>query len=175
MITHSLPETRPTPVMIPAPGASSPYMPNAASCDNSRNGEPGSRSSRRRSRGRSLPRATCLSRAACSPPSAVRATLSRRSATSAAIAPAFRLNSGEPGFSLLRMTGMSPAARRQPLVDLLEPVRAPEGLAVDDDVGRAERADGYRLVDLGLGEVLGRLIADPGAHLVGVRAGLRGD
>ena len=38
--THSRPLTLPTPVMIPAPGASSSYMPNAASGDSSRKGLP---------------------------------------------------------------------------------------------------------------------------------------
>ena len=37
-------------------------MPCAASCESSRNGEPGSSSARTRSRGRSLPRATCFAR-----------------------------------------------------------------------------------------------------------------
>ena len=37
-ITHSRPETRPTPVMMPAAGASSSYIPVAASGDSSRNG-----------------------------------------------------------------------------------------------------------------------------------------
>ena len=57
-MTHSRPATRPMPVMMPADAMLSPYMSNAASCDNSRNGLPGSSSARTRSRGRSLPRAT---------------------------------------------------------------------------------------------------------------------
>ena len=49
--------TRPMPVMMPADGASSSYMPYAASWDSSRNGGPGQQP-RTRSRGSSLPRAT---------------------------------------------------------------------------------------------------------------------
>ncbi len=37
-ITHSRPDTRPIPVMIPAPGASPSYSPWAASGESSRNG-----------------------------------------------------------------------------------------------------------------------------------------
>src|SRR5712692_11652121 len=170
---HSLPETRPTPVMMPAPGASSSYMPKAASCESSRNGEPGSSSKRKRSRGSSFPRAVCLARAGSSPPCAARSTLARRSATSAADAPAFAWNSSERGFSLLLMAGISPAAGGKPFVDLIQPVGAPKGLAVDDDVGRAERAAGDRLVHLGPRAVLRRLIGDAGADFVGLQAELR--
>src|SRR5258708_5219251 len=126
--------------MMPAPGASSSYTPNAASGESSRNGDPGSRSKRRRSGGGSFPRAACLARADSSPPCAARSTLARRSATSAAIAPAFAWNSSERGFSLLFIAGISPAAGGEPFVDLIQPVGAPEWLAVDDDVGRAECA-----------------------------------
>src|SRR6185312_10939088 len=69
----SQPLTRPMPVMSPAAGAASSYIPCAASGDSSRNGEPGSSRARMRSRGSSLPRATCFSRALAPPPSAVRA------------------------------------------------------------------------------------------------------
>ena len=55
--------------MMPPAGMSSPYMPWAASCENSRNGAPGSISARTRSRGSSLPRARWRWRA-CSPPPA---------------------------------------------------------------------------------------------------------
>ena len=41
-MSTSRPETRPMPVTMPAPGASSSYMPQAASGESSRNGEPGS-------------------------------------------------------------------------------------------------------------------------------------
>ena len=41
-ITHSRPATRPMPVMMPAAWMCSPYMPLAASGDNSRNGAPAS-------------------------------------------------------------------------------------------------------------------------------------
>src|SRR6266478_3902225 len=153
--------------MMPAPGASSSYTPNAASWESSRNGDPGSSSRRRRSRGSSFPRAACLARAASSPPCAARSILECRSATSAAITPEFAWNSSERGFSLLLMTGISPATGGEPFVDLIQPVRAPKGLAVDDDVGRAESAAGNRFVHLGPGAVFDRLIADAGADFVG--------
>ena len=92
-ITHSRPATRPMPVMMPAPGTSSPYMPCAASWENSRNGEPGSSSA-------SIRRAAAACRgpdAACAPPrrrpAPRAATWARRSATSAAIAAALARNS----------------------------------------------------------------------------------
>src|SRR5437879_5373098 len=159
--------------MMPAPGASSSYTPKAASCESSRKGEPESSNKRRRSRGSSFPRATCLARAASSPPCAARPTLARRSATSAAIAPAFAWNSSERGFSLLLMTGISPAAGGEPFVDLLQAVGAPERLTVDDDIGRAKRAQGDRLLHFGARAVLHRLIADAGADRVGREAELR--
>src|SRR4029077_17121751 len=56
---------------------------------------------------------------------------------------------------------------------LIQPVRAPEGLAVDDDVGRAERAAGDRSVHFDPGTVLDPLIADAGADFVGWEAELR--
>src|SRR6267143_5666934 len=164
---------RPTPVMMPAPGASPSYTPNAASWESSRNGEPGSSSRRRRSRGRSFPRSRCLARAASSPPCAARSTLARRSATSVAIAPAFAWNSSERGFSLLLMTGISPAAGGKPFVYLIQPVGAPEGFTIDDDEGRTERAAGDRFIHFGPGAVLDRLIADAGAHFVGFQPELR--
>src|SRR2546426_2522519 len=170
---HSCPDTRPMPVMMPALGALSSYMPNAASCESSRKGEPGSSSRRRRSRGSSLPRARCFSRAASSPPWAARSTLARRSVTSAAIARAFARNSSELGSSFVFMAGMSPAAGGEPLVDLVQAVGAPEGLAVDDDVGRAERAVRDRLVHLGAGAVLDGLIGDAGADFIGLQPELR--
>ena len=58
----------------------------------------------------------------------------------------------------------------EPLLDLVEPVHAPERLAVDHDEGRAEHASGDRGVDFALGPVLDRRIAQRGAHLVGVAA-----
>src|SRR5919202_843235 len=61
--TTSRPATRPMPVMIPAAGASPPYMPCAASGESSRNGLPGSSRAATRSRGSSLPLAECRSRA----------------------------------------------------------------------------------------------------------------
>src|SRR6266513_613779 len=148
-------------------------MPKAASCESSRKGDPGSSNRRKRSRGSNFPRARCLARAASSPPCAARSTFARRSATSAAIARAFAWNSSERGFSLLLMTGISPAAGGKPFVYLVQPVRAPKGLAVDDDVGRTERAAGDRLVHLGASAVLHRLIGDAGAGFIGLQAELR--
>src|SRR5258708_23863366 len=85
-MTHSRPATRPMPQMIPAEAMRSSYMSHAASCENSRNGEPGSSSERMRSRGRSLPRPLWRSRATSPPPCSIIATLARRSSTSACIA-----------------------------------------------------------------------------------------
>src|SRR5215470_4784725 len=62
------------PVTMPAQAISPPYMPCAASCENSRNGLPVSSSTRMRSRAGSLPDALCLSVAAREPPRAMRAT-----------------------------------------------------------------------------------------------------
>src|SRR6266568_3152866 len=148
-------------------------MPKAASCESSRKGEPGSSSRRRRSRGSNFPRARCFACAASSPPCAARSTLARRSATSAASARAFAWNSSEPGLSFVFMAGMSPAAGGDPFVDLVQAVGAPERLAVDDDVGRAERAAPDRLVHLGPGAVLHRLVADTRSNFVCLEAELR--
>ena len=83
------------PVTIPAAGTSPPYRPKAASCENSRNGEPGSISAATRSRGSSLPRATWRSRATAPPPCETSATLARRSSTRPRIAAALAANSAE--------------------------------------------------------------------------------
>src|SRR5580765_301027 len=91
------------------------------------------------------------------------------------MAAALAWNYAEPGFSLLLRTGISPAASGQPLLDLVQPVRTPEGLPVDDDVGRAECADRNGAVHLGLGAIFRRLVADTGAELVRVQTGLRAD
>ncbi len=80
-IRHSRPETRPIPVMMPAQGTSSSYMPQAASCDSSRKGEPVSISVRTRSRGSSLPRFRCRARAVSPPPSATLSTFRRKTVT----------------------------------------------------------------------------------------------
>ena len=80
----------------------------AASCDSSRNGEPGSSSARTRSRGSSLPRARCRSRAAAPPPCLIAATLARRSRTKASIAAALARNASARGSTLVRITFMAP-------------------------------------------------------------------
>src|SRR5471032_2499251 len=110
-MTHSCPAILPMPVITPAPGASSLYMPYAASCDSSRNGVPGSSNWAMRSRGSSLPRDTCLSREACPPPNAIFATFSFRSATSNSSAAAFARNSSLRGFSFDSMIGIGLSAR----------------------------------------------------------------
>ena len=86
--------------MMPAAGTWLSYMFQAASCDSSRNGEPTSSSVRTRSRGSSLPRATCFSRAASPPPWLMVSTFSRRSAT-------MRGHRGGVGLKLGRCAGSS--------------------------------------------------------------------
>lgn len=61
---------------------------------------------RTRSRGSSLPRATCFALAASPPPSAILATRARRSSTSACMAAALARKSSLRGLSLLSMCGM---------------------------------------------------------------------
>jgi hypothetical protein len=96
--------TRPMPVIMPAHGTSSSYMPCAASWDSSKNGEPGSSSRRTRSRGSSLPRARWRSRARSSPPCLIRCTTACRSSISARIAAALAWNAGERVSIALPMT-----------------------------------------------------------------------
>src|SRR5687768_9913914 len=106
-MTHSRPDTRPMPVMTPAPGASSSYIPVAASADSSRKGLPGSSSASTRSRGSSLPRATCRSRLFAGPPSRTVSSRSRRSAASPRLTSALRANASLPGSALLRSLASS--------------------------------------------------------------------
>src|SRR3954471_6669890 len=100
-ITHSRPETRPMPQMMEALCTSPEYIPQAASWAISTNGEPASSSVCTRSRGSILPRAVCLSRAACSPPMLTVATFSLRSSTSAFMRSALARNSAERVLSWL--------------------------------------------------------------------------
>src|SRR5260221_5739690 len=93
-------------VMIDAEGISPPYMPKAASWPISRNGEPGSSSVRTRSRTSSLPRATCLRRAASSPPAETTAAFCFRSPTRPRMRAALARNSSDRGLSWLLMTGI---------------------------------------------------------------------
>src|SRR5690348_742819 len=104
--TISRPCTRPMPVSRPAAGAASSYMPCAASGESSRNGEPGSSRARMRSRGSSLPRAACLSRAFAPPPAAARSSCALRSATSACNRSALARNSALLGSTRVSSTGM---------------------------------------------------------------------
>src|ERR1043165_6077369 len=92
-MTHSRPEMRPMPVMMPAPWIASSYLPVGAGGDNARSGAPGSISRSTRSRGSNLPRAAWRSRARCGPPSAASARLSSSSFTSARMAAALARNS----------------------------------------------------------------------------------
>src|SRR6185436_3323584 len=108
-ITHSRPETRPMPQIIEAECTSPPYMPQAASCPTSRNGEPGSSRPRTRSRGSSLPRARCFSRAFSSPPIAALSVFSFRSATSPRMRSALARKSAERRSSCERIVGMARA------------------------------------------------------------------
>ena len=91
-ITTSVPLTLPMPVTMPAPGASSSYMPFAASGDSSRKAEPGSSNRSIRSRTGSLPRSRCraIDRSSpAAPRSLIAAVLARSSATSARMAALF--------------------------------------------------------------------------------------
>src|SRR5438105_1948414 len=116
---QSTPETRPTPAMRPAPGASLLYMFSAASGATSRNGVSGSSSISTRSRGSSLPRATCLARGPSPPPWAILASRVFRSSTSARIAAAFALKSSVRGFSLDASAGMASPLVRDNVTALL--------------------------------------------------------
>ena len=112
-ITHSRPDTRPIPVMMPAPGASSSYMPSAASGDSSRNGEAGSSSPATRSRGSSLPRAVCRSLARCGPPRAATASRSLSSPARASFTLAFCWNTGSCGSASVPSRGVSTVSSRR--------------------------------------------------------------
>src|SRR5436190_933803 len=85
-MTHSVPLTRPIPVMIPAPGASSSYVPNAASGDSSRNAVPASIKRSTRSRGSSLPELAACGGAPSTASSSPSTAASSSSPTAAATA-----------------------------------------------------------------------------------------
>src|SRR5574337_62687 len=151
---QSTPLTRPMPAISPAQGAASRYMPCAASGAISRNGVPGSSSMRTRSRGRSLPRAVCLARAASPPPAAARSICSRRSSTSARIAAALAWNSALRG---LRRVAILLMSRGFVLLDVLV------------DVLLKERRGPGRAARVLSGAVSGGLLlgeAELGLHLV---------
>src|SRR5258706_3977851 len=137
----------------------------AASCDSSRKGAPGSHNMRTRSRGSSLPRATCFLRAASPPPIAIWSIFARRSSTSDSISRAFAWNDSSRGLSfdwICVMTRLLPAARLEPLFEHRHPVATPERLAIDDEERRAEHAARDRLLDLGLERRLELRIVDRG-------------
>src|SRR6185437_7234491 len=93
--------------MMPAPGASPPYRPSAASGDSSRNGDPGSKRVASRCRGSSLPRATCRWRAASGPPADAAAVFAASSATSRSWAATLARYSGDAGSACVPSTGRS--------------------------------------------------------------------
>ena len=64
----------------------------------------------------------------------------------------------------------SPRTLREPALDLIESIHAPERLAVDDDVRRAEDPACNRVVDLGLGEFLDARVGDARADVIGIEA-----
>src|ERR1700694_4962598 len=103
---HSRPPMRPMPVTTPAQAISPPYMPCAASCENSRNALPVSSSTRMRSRAVSLPAALCLSVAALEPPRAARLAARRRSSTNERMARSLSWNSWECTSTRVEMRGM---------------------------------------------------------------------
>src|SRR5258705_12270432 len=105
-MTHSRPPMRPMPVTTPAQAISPPYMPCAASCENSRNALPVSSSTRMRSRAVSLPAALCLSVAALEPPRAARAASRRRSSTNERMARSLSWNSWECTSTRVEVRGM---------------------------------------------------------------------
>jgi len=86
-ITHSVPSTTPIPVTTLPPTVNS--VPQAASGDSSRNGEPGSSSSSIRSRASSLPRARCRSVYFGPPPAIALACSAAISASLASMASRF--------------------------------------------------------------------------------------
>ena len=94
------------PVIMLADGAALSYIFNAANCENSRNGVPGSSSIFTRSRGNSLPRAVCFLRASSPPPNASFSQCARKSSTKACMACALAMNSSERGLSLVSRYGM---------------------------------------------------------------------
>src|ERR1700760_4125871 len=59
-------------------------------------------------------------------------------------------------------TSFSPATRFQPFLDLIQPIGAPEGFAVDHYIGGAEDAAGDGGVSFGASTVLDLLAFDPG-------------
>src|SRR5579863_1609562 len=115
--THSRPSTTPMPVTMPADGASSRYISQAASAENSRNGDRGSSSRRTRSRAGILSRATCRAIASAPPPAITFVVRSRSSPTSAMKCSRFAANSDEAASIRLSITAKAvvllPRARRE--------------------------------------------------------------
>ena len=95
MIRHSRPWIRPTPVIIPAAGAPSSYIPFAARGESSRKGVSGSSSALIRSRGGTFPCSRCRARYFGPPPSRAAASRSFNSSTSPCSRCAFCLKSSE--------------------------------------------------------------------------------
>src|SRR5690349_341895 len=98
-------------------------------------------------RGESLPRARWRAMALSPPPFAIAATCRRRSSTRPRITSALARKAAERGLISEVSSAMDlPAAGREPAVELVEAVIAPERLAIDDEEGRAEDPAGKRLV-----------------------------
>src|SRR5260370_5551494 len=95
MIKHSRPCTRPMPVMMPAAGASSSYIPFAASGESSRKGVSGSSNAASRSRGGTFPCSRCRARYFAPPPCRDFARRALRSLTSPLSASRFAPKSAE--------------------------------------------------------------------------------
>ena len=111
-MTAGRPWIVPTPVTMLAPGEAPSYISHAARVESSRNAVPGSISASTRSRAINLPRPACRARAFSPPPPCTIAVRARSSATCAAMAAAFSLNSGLSVRTRLSMRGVLSAAPR---------------------------------------------------------------
>src|SRR5581483_3168638 len=108
----------------------SSYMPYAASCESSRNGLPGSISMATRSRGRSLPRATCFARAASPPPAS-----SWVPSTGTIRGVALASRDGMAGHELVRMHPSGLAAdAREPVADVRIVVPVDADLVFEEEI-----------------------------------------
>ena len=101
------PWMRPMPVTTPPDGTGESYISQAASGDNSRNGEPSSSRALMRSRGSILPRSRCFLMAFSPPPWRTSSWRSRSSAMSLSISSRLALNSGDVVDTFASRTGMS--------------------------------------------------------------------
>ncbi len=118
-ITHSVPSTTPMPVTTLPPTANS--VPQAASGDSSRNGEPGSSSSSIRSRTSSLPRPRCRSVYLGPPPAIALACSAAISSSLASMAALFAAKSADWS-SIAERSTVTGQAYERPAAD---PMAAP--------------------------------------------------